>query len=71
MASTTAFDDVLEAAEQLSPDAREELLEILQRRLSEHRRKDLILEVHKAQKEFESGQCTPSTPDDLMEEIQK
>jgi hypothetical protein len=71
MASKSTFDDVLESADRLSPDAQEELLDILQRRITEQRRKDLILEVRKAQNEFESGQCKPSAPDDLMEEIQK
>ena len=47
------FGDVLEAAEQLSDEEREEL----------------IKDVRKSEREFAEGKCQPVTLDELMKEI--
>ncbi|GAC1470801.1 MAG: hypothetical protein NVS2B14_17510 [Chamaesiphon sp.] len=65
----TAFVEILEAAEQLSLEDQENLIDILQKRLQERRRAYLGKDVQEAQKEFAEGKCQPVTPEQFMEEI--
>lgn len=64
-----SFADILEAAEQLSFEDREDLIRILQNRLTEQKRADIITDVKEAQQEFTQGRCQPVTPEELMKEI--
>ena len=64
-----SFADILEAAEQLSLEDREDLIRILQNRLTEQKRADIITDVKEAQQEFTQGRCQPVTPEELMKEI--
>ena len=64
-----SFADILEATEQLSFEDREDLIRILQNRLREQKRADLITDVKEAQQEFSQGKCQPVTPEELMKEI--
>ena len=64
-----SFADILEATEQLSFEDREDLIRILQNRLREQKRADLITDVKEAQQEFTQGRCQPVTPEELMKEI--
>ncbi|MEL6437670.1 MAG: hypothetical protein AAFQ80_00240 [Cyanobacteria bacterium J06621_8] len=63
------FGEILEAAEQLSLEDREDLIRILQHRLREQKRTDLVKDVAEAQQEFAQDKCTPITPEELMNEI--
>ena len=63
------FGEILEAAEQLSIEDREDLIRILQNRLREQKRADVVKDVQEAQQEFEQGECQPVTPEQLMKEI--
>lgn len=63
------FADILEAAEQLSLEDREDLIRILQNRLREQKRADLIKDVLEAEQEFVQGKSQPVTPEELMKEI--
>jgi hypothetical protein len=63
------FGEVLEAADHLSPDEQQQLIDILNRRLAEAARKRLAAEVEEARQEFAQGRCVPATPDELMREI--
>ncbi len=65
----TTFAEILEAAEQLPPEAQENLIDILQNRLRDRRRAEKIRDVQEAQKEFASGKCQPVTPEQIIEEI--
>jgi hypothetical protein len=65
----TTFADILEAAEQLPFEDRENLIHILQNRLRDQKRADLVKDVHEAQQEFAQGKCQPVTPEKLMKEI--
>ncbi len=65
----TTFAEILEAADQLPPEAQENLIDILQNRLRDRRRAEKIRDVQEAQKELAEGKCQPVTPDQLMEEI--
>lgn len=69
MPQTVAFGEVLDAADQLSLDEQEALIEILHRRLAQAGRQRVVAEVREAQDEFVAGQCQPVTPDDLMRDI--
>jgi hypothetical protein len=63
------FAEVLEAVDQLSSDEQETLVAIVQRRMAEHNRKQLIADVQEARREFAAGLCRPSSADELMNEI--
>ena len=56
-----AFDDVLDAAEQLDVDAQAELVAVLSRRLAERGRDRVAASVAEARREFAAGQCQAMT----------
>ena len=60
------FADVLDAAEQLDPDAQAELVAILSRRLAERGRERVAATVAQARREFATGQCQVTTAAELM-----
>ncbi len=64
-----SFGEVLEAADRLSLEEQESLLDILQRRVIEQRRAELAQDIEEARKEFQQGHCQPATPAKIMEEI--
>ncbi len=63
------FSDILAAADELPLQDQETLSHILQNRIREQKRADLIKDVQDAQQEFTQGKCQPMTPEQLMEEI--
>lgn len=63
------FADILEAAEQLSVEDQEDLVRIIQNRLREQKRAELIADIRESEREFERGECEPVTPEQLMKEI--
>ena len=65
----TTFAEILEAADQLPLEDQENLIDILQKRLRDGRRGNLVKDVQEAQKEFAEGKCQPVTPEQLVEEI--
>lgn len=69
MSHSTSFDDVLDAVEQLSTDEQQTLLEVVQRRIAERRRKALAAEIADANQEFTNGGSRPATADELLNEI--
>ena len=69
MAIQTTFAEILEAAEQLPLEDQESLIHILQNRLRDQKRTELVRDVQEAQQEFAQGQCQPMTPEQIMEEI--
>ena len=69
MQNTTAFVELLDAADRLSLDEQETLVEILQRRMAEHRREELAKEIQDAEQEYQAGRCRPVTPEELMGEV--
>ncbi|MDI6794256.1 MAG: hypothetical protein QME81_15570 [bacterium] len=69
MGNAMTFSEVLESADELSLDEQETLMEVLHRRIIEHRRAELVKEVQNAQQEFKEGKCKPTTPFELMKEI--
>lgn len=69
MLAESNFTKILEAADQLLIEDQEDLIKILQNRLRDRRRAELIKEVQEAQREFALGQCQPTTPEQLMQEL--
>ena len=69
MTQPLRFGEVLDAADQLSPDEQGELIAILNRRLALAGRQRLVDEVEEARKDFAEGRCLPATPDEIMREI--
>ena len=69
MAQTMSFGEILEAADQLSPDEQETLIAILRRRLIDQGRLRLAAEIQEARQEFAEGRVRPSTTDEILQEI--
>jgi len=66
--SMTTFADILDAADNLSADEQETLLEILHRRLAERKRAQLIRDVEEARAEFTNGRARPASVREIMDE---
>jgi len=62
------FADILDAAEQLDPDAQAELVAVLSRRLAERGRERVAATVMQARREFAAGQCQAMTAAELVRE---
>jgi len=69
MPNLVAFGEVLEAADSLSLDEQETLIDILQRRMIQQRRAELAQDIQAARKEFQAGHCQPATPSEIMKDI--
>lgn len=64
-----SFHIVVEAADRLTEEEQETLIEVLNRRLADRRRAELVTDIQEAQREFEGGALRPTTPDEIMKEI--
>lgn len=64
------FDELLEAVENLPPEAQEDLAELIRHRLAERGRQRVVAEVREARSEFESGTVKPTSVEDLLREIE-
>ena len=69
MENTTPFGEILEAADKLPIADQESLRDILSKRIIDRRRDELSQEIREARKEYETGQCKPVTPNELMNEL--
>jgi hypothetical protein len=69
MTQALPFCEVVDAADHLTVDEQEALVEIVRRRLAERARKTLVLEAEEAKREFVEGRCQVTTVEDLMKEI--
>ena len=69
MGNALTFSDILESADRLSLDEQETMVDVLNRRIIEYRRAELVKEIRDAQHEFEQDKCKPTTPSALMKEI--
>jgi hypothetical protein len=65
----TTFSDVVDAADGLSVDEQETLVEILRRRIAKQNREALVRDVADARAEFQSGQPRTSSVSDIMNEV--
>jgi transcriptional regulator of heat shock response len=69
MMTQKTFTEILDAADELSPEEQENLIDILQKRLRDRQRAEIAKDVREAQQEFAEGKCQAVTPAQLMEEI--
>lgn len=65
----TTFAEVLETIETFSFEEKETLVDILQHRLAEYRRNQLLNDLKQSEKEFEKGLCKPMSVDEFMKEV--
>lgn len=65
----TNFSQIVDAADCLSDEEQEVLLEILQRRIAERNRARLVREVAEARAEFAKGLARPATVKEIMDEV--
>ena len=63
------FSDLVDAVDQLSLEEQMALIEIVRRRLIEHRRDQLADEIQEAQRDLRAGRCQPATPDEILRDI--
>ena len=68
MAKIMTLNNVMEAAEVLSLEEQETLLDVLHNRYIEHRRENLASDIEKANLEYKTGQCKSANPSDIMKE---
>ena len=69
MTQDFSFGEVLDAAYHLSQEEKRELIAVLQRRMAESARKQLIADVQESRQQFAEGRCSTATPEVLMHEI--
>jgi hypothetical protein len=65
----TTFAEVVERADSLSMDEREELIRILQGRLREARRQKLLQDVEESRKAIKSGATQRASVDEIMRSV--
>jgi len=65
----TTFSDVVDAADGLSVDEQETLVEILRRRIAKRNREALVRDVADARAEFQIGRARTSSVSDIMDEV--
>lgn len=63
------FSEVVDAADGLSVDEQETLLEILRRRIANRKRAILVQEVAEARAEFRAGKARVTSIGDMMAEV--
>ena len=63
------FAEVLETIEKFTVDEKETLVDILQNRLRETKRRRIVKSVKESKREFEKGDLKPASVDDIMKEI--
>ena len=64
-----SFAQTLDVIESLPVEEQEDVLEILQRRLVERRRVELIATVKQSRKEFAAGKCKPASVTAIMRQV--
>lgn len=65
----TTFSDVVDAADSLTVDKQETLIQILRRRIAKQNRDALVRDVADARAEFASGNTRATSVKDLMDEV--
>lgn len=63
------FSEIVEAADSLNPDEQLALVAILQRRLAEKNRENLLRDIAEAHSDFAKGNCRTASAQEVMAEI--
>lgn len=69
MTRPATFADILDLADRLPLDEKQELIEVLQRRAAAQRRKQIVREVAASQREHRKGQSKAGTASAIIREI--
>ncbi len=64
-----AFADILDLADELTLDEKESFVEIMQKRISQERRKQLISEAHDSVEYFNNSSKNTSSIEDILKDI--
>ena len=65
----TDFSEILDAADQLPVDAQQTLVEILQRRIAERGRAEILRDVQDARADHATGEAQPATVKEIIDEV--
>ncbi len=63
------FGDVVEAADRLTLEEQEELVEIVRKRMIAKRRGELLLDIEDAEHEYRQGECGVMTADEAVDRL--
>jgi len=66
---TSAFQKAIDTVEELSIDDQIQLIDILQKRIAQQQRKQLLKEVQEAEKDYAQGKIKRGGVADLMAEL--
>jgi hypothetical protein len=69
MGKAILFNELLEAVEHLSLDEQESLIDVVRHRIAERRRQEISEFVLSARQEYQQGNLSPETPQDIMKAI--
>ena len=64
-----SFQDLIDAVESLPLDDQSMLVELINKRITEKRRAELVAEVHDARSAFKNGEVKRGTVEDLMKDL--
>jgi hypothetical protein len=69
LAQSLSFQDLIEAVEAMPLEDQSILVELINKRITEKRRAELIAEVQEARNAFKSGEAKSGTFEDLMKDL--
>ncbi|WP_417908865.1 hypothetical protein [Candidatus Electronema sp. PJ] len=69
MNHAVSFNEVLEAADHLSLDEQESLIDLIRRRIANRRRQEIAALVSSAREEYKAGGLHPESPDEIMQSL--
>lgn len=69
MISIPSFDELLDAISQLSLEEQTDLVDVMQRRLAELQRKEIVAEVREAESELQTQGAMPRSARDVIRDI--
>lgn len=69
MGEIASFADVADAADHLTLDEQQTLLDLLKRRIAEQERQRILRDIEDAREEHASGKTAVSTPAEIMKDL--
>lgn len=69
MTNKSMLDEVLDAVEHLPIEQQSYLIEIVQRRLAERGRRQVVADVNEGRAEFAAGNASDVTVDELLKDV--
>ena len=68
-AQSLSFQDLIDAVESLPLDDQSMLVELINKRITEKRRAELVAEIQDARRAFKNGEVKRGTVEDLMKDL--